>query len=256
MRVRAVVRTVVALTGGCACLALPEAAAGQATSPRGTPLQEELPGWMTNWNPLGRIADLPRRLPVGPRFPDLFSSPGPRVGEFWTAGNPGALRRELDDRRADFRLTVQDASGDYARPLDPGATGRPAVSTTGWTQVGRRGAAIGSAVFDRASFRDSIFADVLVPYGSNPFIVADTMGNPMRRSALRLGGALAWELGRVGAGFSAGWEGQSSRTVASPVPRLDRTATPGFSAGVTYDFGPVRVGGLGRWRRTVEFIQD
>jgi len=247
--------TLVALTGGCVLLTLPESAAGQATSLRATPLQEELPGWLTNWSPLRRIADLPRRLPVGSRFPDLLSSPAPRVGEFWTAGNPGALGRELDDRRTDFRLAVQDASGNYARPLDPGAMGRAAVSTTGWTPVGRHGAAIGSAVFDRTSFRDSLFADVLLPYGSNPFIVADTMGDPVRKSAVRLEGGLAWEFGRLGAGFAAGWEGQSSRTIASPVPRLNRTATPGFSAGFTYDLGPVRLGGFGRWRRTAEFVQ-
>lgn len=255
MRGRSLRWTAVALTRGCLCLTLPASAAAQATSLRGTPLPEELPGWLTNWSPLRRIADLPRRLPVGSRFPDLLSSPAPRVGEFWTAGNPGALERELDDRRADFRLGMQDASGNYARPLDPGGMGRAAASTTGWTPVGRRGAAIGSAVFDRSSFRDSLFADVLLPYGSNPFIVADTMGDPVRRSAVRLEGALAWEFGRLGAGFAAGWEGQSSRTIASAVPRLDRTATPGASAGFTYDFGPVRVGGFGRWRRTAEFVQ-
>lgn len=244
-----------ALVGVCAGLAFPASAAGQATAPRATPLREDLPGWMTNWNPLARIGDLPRRLPAGPRFPDLLSFAAPRVGEFWTAGNPGALARELDDRRADFRLAAQGASGDYARPLDPGGVGQTAVSTTGWTQVGERGAAIGRAVFDRTSFRDSIFADVLVPYGSNPFIVADTMGDPLQRSALRLEGALSWRFGRLGTGFAVGWEGQSSRSVTSPVPRLDRTATPGLTAGVTYDLGPLRLGGFGRWRRTAEFIQ-
>ena len=234
---------------------LPATAAGQATSPPGTPLQEELPGWLTNWSPLRRTADLPRRLPVGSRFPDLLSSPAPRVGEFWTAGNPGALKRELDDRRADFRLAMQDASGSYARPLDPGGLGRVAISTTGWTPVGTRGAAIGGAVFSRSSLRDSTFADVLLPYGSNPFVVADTMGDPVQRSAVRLEGALAWEFGKLGAGFATGWEGQSSRTIASPVPRLDRTATPGLSAGVTYDLGSLRLGAFGRWRRTAEFVQ-
>ena len=245
----------IAFASVCVCVAFPPSAAGQATTPRATPLKGELPSWMTNWNPLTRIADLPRRLPTGLRVPDLLSSPAPRVGEFWTGGNPGALARELRDRRADFRLAVQDASGDYARPLDPGGMGRASLSTTGWTPVGRRGAAIGSAVFDRSSLRDSIFADVLLPYGSNPFIVVDTMGDPVRRSAIRLEGALAWEFGRFGAGFAVGWEGQSSRTVVSPVPRLDRTAAPALSAGVTYDLGPVRVGGFGRWRRMAEFIQ-
>lgn len=255
MNARGVSGVGVALAGVWACLAFPASAGGQATAPRATPLRNDLPAWMTNWNPLSRIADLPRRLPSGSRFPDLLSAPEPRVGEFWTAGNPGALRRELDDRRADFRLAVRNASGDYARPLDPGGMGQTAVSTTGWTPVGGRGAAIGGAVFDRASLRDSSFADVLLPYGSNPFVVADTMGHPVRRSAARLEGALAWEFGRLGVGFAVGWEGQSSRTTASPVPRLDRTATPAFSGGVTYDLGPIRLGGFGRWRRSAEFIQ-
>ncbi|WP_420637349.1 DUF6850 family outer membrane beta-barrel protein [Candidatus Palauibacter sp.] len=210
---------------------------------------------MTNWSPLSRIADLPRHLPAGARFPGLLSTPAPRVGEFWTAGNSAALARELDDRRADFRLAWRTTSGHYARPLDPGGVGRGEVSTTGWTQVGRRGAAIGSAIFDRTSLRDSIFADVLLPYGSNPLIVVDTIGDPLRKSALRLEGALGWEFGRFGVGLAAGWEGQSSRTVVSPVPRLDRTATPGFSAGLSYDLGPLRLGLLGRMRYTAEFIR-
>ena len=177
------------------------------------------------------------------------------MGEFWTAGNPGGLGRELDDRRADFRLAVQSTSGDYARPLDPGGVGRGEVSTTGWTRVGERGAAIGAVVFNRTSLRDSIFADVLLPYGSNPLIVADTIGDPLRNSSLRIEGALGWQFGRFGVGFTAGWEGHSSRTVASPVPRLDRRATPGFSGGLSYDLGGIRLGLLGRIRRTAEFIR-
>ena len=255
MRARSFSGAVTAVVGACLWLALPAPAPGQATSSHGTPIQAVLPAWLTNWSPLSRIADLPRRLPAGARFPGLFSSPAPRVGEFWTAGNPGGLGRELDDRRADFRLAVQSTSGDYARPLDPGGVGRGEVSTTGWTRVGERGAAIGAVVFNRTSLRDSIFADVLLPYGSNPLIVADTIGDPLRNSSLRIAGALGWQFGRFGVGFTAGWEGHSSRTVASPVPRLDRRATPGFSGGLSYDLGGIRLGLLGRIRRTAEFIR-
>ena len=43
--------------------------------------------------------------------------------------------------------------------------------------------------------------------------------------------------------------------MASPVPRLDRRATPGFSGGLSYDLGGIRLGLLGRIRRTAEFIR-
>lgn len=233
----------------------PSSADGQATSARGTPLASAQPGWLTSWSPLARLSDLPRELPAGPRFPDLLSSIAPRVGEFWTAGNPGALAREVEDRRAEFRFGLQGTSGDYARPFDPGGLGRGEVSTLGWTRLGDRAAVIGNAVFDRTSFRDSLFADVLLPYGSNPFMVADTIGDPMQRSAIRIEGALGLEFGRLGAGFAVGWEGQSNRTRASPVPRLDRTASPGFSLGASYDLGAIRLGVFGRYRQIAEFIQ-
>jgi len=243
------------LVGACALLALPAATAGQATTDRGTPLPSVRPAWMTNWSPLSRLADLPRELPAGARFPDLLSAPAPRVGEFWSAGNPGALARELDDRRAEFRFTLQGTSGDYARPFDPGGLGRGEISTLGWTRLGNRAAAIGSAVFDRTSFRDSLFSDVLLPYGSNPFMVADTVGDPTRRSAIKLAGALGWEFGRLGVGFAVGWEGQSTRTSASPVPRLDRTASPGLGLGLSYDLGGLRLGAYGRISQLAELIQ-
>ncbi|MCG8468811.1 MAG: hypothetical protein MJB57_11495 [Gemmatimonadetes bacterium] len=230
-------------------------ATGQAISPSGTPLPDDPPAWLSAWSPLRRSADLPRRLPSGVRPLDLLTSPTPRVGEFWTAGNPGALRRELDDRRAEFRATLRSTSGTYARPLDPGGIDLGGLSTQGWTRLGTRGAAIGGAAFDRTSLRDSLFADVLLPYGSNPFVVADTSGAPMRRSAVRLEGALGWTFGRLGAGFALGWQGQSNRTVASATPRLNRVASPGFSAGFSYDVGGLRLGAFGRLGATAEIIQ-
>jgi hypothetical protein len=234
----------------------PTTALAQATDTPGAPLRDELPGWATNWSPLLRLADLTRELPTGPRFPDLLSFPEPRVGIFWTAGNPAALPFELADERVEFRFALEGTSGDYFRPLDPGGVSRGELSTLGWRRLGERGAVIGNAVFDRTSFRDSVFADVLVPYSSNPFLVMDTIGDPMRRTAVHLEGATGWRFGRLGLGASLGWEGQSNRTVDSPVPRLDRTASTGAVVGAGLEVGGgFRLGIHGRVRETAEFIQ-
>lgn len=238
----------------CALFAFPPAGTGQATSSPATVLNSAHPAWMTNWSPLKRIADLPHKLPGASAFSDLLSTPAPRVGEFWTAGNPGALGREVGDRRADLRLDWHDASGDYSRPLDPAGVEQAALSMTGWTRLGQRSAAVGTAAFDRTHLADSIFADVLIPYGSNPFVVIDSLGHPRRRGAIHLEGALGHDFGRLGLGVAVGWEGQSNRTIESAVPRLNRTVSPGMAAGLSYDLGVVKVGILGRWRRTVELI--
>jgi len=234
----------------------PEPGLAQATEMRGSPLKAELPGWATNWSPLARVADLARELPSGPAFPDLLSFPAPRVGLFWTVGNPASLPLELEDARVEFRAGARGASGDYARPLDPGDPSSGAISTMGWRPLGDRGAVIGSAVFDRTTFGDSLFADVQLPHSSNPFVVMDTIGDPVRRNAFRLEGATGRRFGKLSLGVAVGWEGQSNRTIASPVPRLDRTATPGATGGVVYEIGPrVRIGAHARWRQQREFIQ-
>jgi hypothetical protein len=235
---------------------VPTTTLAQATDTPGAPLRDPLPGWVTNWSPLQRVADLARQLPAGSRFPDLLTFPDPRVGIFWTVGNPGALPLEVADERVEFRFELEGSSGDYFRPLDPGGVSRGELSTLGWRRLGERGAVIGSAVFDRTSFQDSVFADVLVPYSSNPFVVIDTIGDPMRRTAVQLEGATGWRFGRLGLGASLGWEGQSNRTVASPVPRLDRTASTGVVGGASLELGGgFRLGIHGRLRETAEFIQ-
>lgn len=238
----------------CATLSVATGSAGQATSSPATVLNNAAPAWMTNWSPLRRIADLPRELPGASRFAGLLSAPAPRVGEFWTAGNPGALGREVHDSRADFRFDWRGASGDYIRPLDPAGLRQGVLGASGWRRHGQRSAVVGNAVFDRTHLADSVFSDVLVPYGSNPFIVIDSMGHPTRRSAIRLEGAMGRDLGRLGLGFAVGWEGQSNRTAASAIPRSNRTVSPGVAAGLSYDLGTLALGVLGRWRRTVELI--
>lgn len=242
--------------GAVAVLSLPVRAAGQATDLPGSPLAGDVPEWAARWSPLARTGDLPRALPTAPRFPSLLSFPEPRVGLSWTTGNPAAFATELDDERVEFRLGLADASGDYVRPLDPADVRSGQLSTLGWRRLGERGAVIGAAVLDRTTYGDPAFADVLVPYASNPFVALDTIGDATRRNAIRIEGATGWRFGRLGLGLALGWEGQSRRTIESPVPRLDRAATPGAVLGATLQLAEdVRLGVHARRREMAEFIQ-
>jgi len=103
--------------------AMSTAAAGRALAQSsGLDPERDLPVWMRSWSPLVAAADLPRQLPGAgtSAMPSLFGPP--RVGPFWTAGNPAGLVGDLSDSRSDFILTRSRQTGDYRRPLDPGAT--------------------------------------------------------------------------------------------------------------------------------------
>ncbi|MFQ5691242.1 MAG: DUF6850 family outer membrane beta-barrel protein [Gemmatimonadota bacterium] len=229
----------------------------QATDALQSPAGDRLPAWTRNWSPLARVGDLPRTLPGGTVFPSLLTLPAPRVGIFWTAGNPAALPFELEDERVEFRAGGMGMSGDYFRPLDPGRVTSSSVQAFGWRRLGDRGAAIGRFVVSRPSLQDSAFADVLDPYTSNPFLVLDTIGDPVRRLAARLEGATGWRFGRFALGLGLGYEGQETRTTVSPVPRVNRSAIPAVTGGIGYQTadGSFQVGAFARFKQTTQFLQ-
>lgn len=237
--------------------AAPSAGAQTTESPRAL-AADGPPEWTVAWSPLATLADLPRELPdQAVTFPDLLTFPAPRVGLFWTAGNPGALPFEVADSRVRFRAGLLSASGDYRRPLDPGSLSRHRASALGWRPVGA-GAVVGRVIVDRSNLKEQAFAEVPQPYGSNPYIVLDTIGDELRRTATLAEGAGGWRLGRLGLGLALGWEGGETRTPTSPVPRLNRSAGPAFGGGIAYELagdGWLRLGASGRWRRTVQYIQ-
>lgn len=225
--------------------------AGQATDPVRAPADPGDPAWTTRWSPLAQLGDLPRRLPGGEAvFPSLLVLPAPRVGLFWTAGNPAALPDEAADTWVGFRAERADVSGEYRRPLDPHTEVRTRLRGLGWRPLGARGAAIGRVVVDRQSLEEAVHSDVLVPYTSNPFVVLDTLGDGMNRTAARLEGAGGWRLGPVGVGLGLGYEAHETRTKVSAVPRTNRTAVPGVTGGVTLALSDaLRLGAAGRWRQ-------
>ncbi len=215
------------------------------------------PHWTEAWSPLVPIAELPRTLAgSGLRFPSLLTQPATRIGLFWTAGNPGALAREVGDQRTEFLVGLTDESGDYHRPFDPGAESHRLIAGQAWGAMGARGTGIARIAVDGGDFDDGAFADVLVPYASEPFTVIDTLGEKTSRTAVRLEGAGAWQHGSFAVGLGLGYVQQETRTVESAVPILNRTASPGVTGGVTYGLrgGSVRIGAFGRWQQTAETV--
>jgi len=256
---RSVSRALRLLVAVAALAPAAETARAQATDAPGTLNGDGLPGWVTDWSPLNYLGDLPRELPGrSATFSELLLMPAPRLGVFWTAGNPAGLPFEVGDEHVQFGFGLLNASGDCRRPLDAGEFARRRFSGLGWGELGEWGGVIGRAVVDRTNLKEGAFADVLLPYASNPFIVMDTTGDELGRTAARLEGAGGWRVARLGLGLSLGYEAAETRSIASPVPRLDRSSASGVAGGVTYELlgdGRLRVGVAGRWRRAVERIQ-
>lgn len=215
--------------------------------------EKTLPSWMTAWSPFTIGADLRRTLGPAVRPPDLLLPP-PRIGLFWTRGNPGALPFELGDGWSEFRAATRELSGDYRRPSDAERASVPGLSALGWTSIDERGAAIGRVVSEQRNAAGSQ-AVSLRPYGSSPFTAVDTAGADVRDTRSRLEGAGGWHVGRVGFGVAAGFEAHDHRTRASGLPRFGRSAAPAASAGVVTGLGPARIGAYARWSAFAETTQ-
>ncbi|MGD2152898.1 MAG: hypothetical protein PVG79_06485 [Gemmatimonadales bacterium] len=256
---RAVLFTVSPLVAVVALAAASDTALAQATDAPGTLSGQDLPEWARAWSPLAPLGELPRELPAGAAaFPELLTLPAPRVGLVWTAGNPAALPYEVEDSWVRFRAGLLEASGDLRRPLDPGAVSRRRLSAFGWRPLNGQAGVVGRVVVDRTNLKDGAFADVLRPYGSNPFVVIDTVGDELGRTAARLEGASGWRIGRLGLGLSLGYEAAETRTVASAAPRLNRSGAAGAVGGLALELsanGGLRLGVSGRWRRSTQHVQ-
>jgi len=221
------------------------------------PLRLNEPSWLWRWSPIVPLSELRRTLPgEGLALPRPLTRPAPRVGLFWTAGIPGAAPSEVQDDRAEFRYVHADLSGDYRRPLDPGEARHNAGAALAWGNLGGSGGGIGRVVVDRGNFDREAFADILHPYATEPFAVADTVGDAVGRTAVRIEGAGGWQVGRFGLGLAAGYHQQETRTLRSAAPRSNRTANPGVSVGATFDVheSALQVGVMARWQQEADQI--
>jgi hypothetical protein len=234
-----------------ATVALSRAAGAQAL---GLDPVHDLPVWLRNWSALGNPADLPRSLSgAGVATSSFFYGP-PRVGSFWTAGNPAGLVDGVRDSRSDFAGTWSRQRGDYRRPLDPGATRLVQASAQSWRAFSAKFSMLGRVTFDQERLDPGSRADFTEAYGSSPFMTADTSSSPLRRTRVVLEGASAWRLGRWDVGVTVGYEAQDRITIESPVVRRGRSVTPGLVLGVARKLGKLRLGGYGRVRHTAETI--
>jgi hypothetical protein len=201
----------------------------------------ELPDWLVRWSPLRSAGDLGRRLPSGRSVgvPLLFGAP--RIGTFWTAGNPGAIAQQIRDSRADYLALAGGERGGYRRPLDPESARLLRGRAQAWRAITPRFSLIGAVRLDQTR-TDSSRADFAEPYGSSPFTLTDTLGTPMRRIGAVLEGGAGWQLGAWGVGAALGYQQDENLSTLSPVVRRIRSVTSGASAGLTRQVGSLVLG--------------
>jgi hypothetical protein len=180
--------------------------------------------------------------------------PAPRAGLFWTAGNPGALPFELDERYSAFRVALDGADGAYRRPLDPARASDVGLRAVAWAPVRARGAAVGRARVSRIDLRRPL-SDYDAPYAGSPYVLMDTAASRLGHTEAALEGAAGWRLGRFGFGLALAYRAQHSRTEAAPVPRVLSAADPGASVGAVWRASArLRLGLHGRWRAHAERV--
>jgi len=243
------------LWGVTVALMLWPAAPSAAQSPQQGMSGAGPPAWMTSWSPFTLSADLPRTGTTSPSVPSIMQPP-PRVGLFWTGGNPGAIPFEVADEWVQFQGTSTAVNGDYRRPLDPGEHTRVELTALGWRPLHDRGAVIGRVISDQRSLRDDPGVSVR-PYGSSPFDAVDTARVESRHATASLEGAGGWRLGRFGLGIGAGYEAHDHRTRRTGKPRFGRAAVPALSVGLVTGAGSgSRVGAYARWSGFAETTQS
>lgn len=230
--------------------------AGPAASAQSSPLSGEQPpfGWQHAWSPLQGRADLPRRLPAPHVTSGSLLLPDTRVGLFWTAGNPAALRDELTGGRADYAVGFERENGSLRRPLDPAAVAGRAASAYGGAVVGQRLAFFGGTLMDQLEFDPGSYADVAEAYPSSPFVTIDTSLSATRRRRVRVEGALSVRLNAWAFGTAVGYEAHERQTIASGLVRRTRYVLPGATTGITRRVGSLRFGPYARLRGRAETV--
>jgi len=211
------------------------------------------PSWLVMWGPLETRADLPRRLPFVGGAGDLLLPP-PRVGLFWTAGNPAALQYELRDTLTDFGVHLAHESGSLQRPLDPRASSQRRASAIGWMPLNQRVAVIGTVALDQETFDPGSHADVVEAYPTSPFVTVDTSTSGTRRTGARLAGAVSTRLGSWGLGVALGYDALERETINAGLVRRSRRAVPGATLGLTKQIGGLRLGPYARWHSSAETV--
>ena len=204
--------------------------------------------WYGTWSPLIAIASLERTLPSAPPLPDLAGTAAPRVGLFWSGGNPAAAALDVANPRSEFRGTIGEDQGTYRRPFDPDDVVARDLEALGWRPFGHSSAGVGRVLVLQHSLGRAGPGSFESSYASNPFVTADTTNPEVRRIGVRLEGALAHRIGGWAFGLTLGYDGRDTRTTLARVPRLSRSSTPAVSLGVARRvIGATTIAAHGRW---------
>lgn len=238
-----------------ACLLAVSVSSGAVAQSFGLDGEHDFPVWMRGWSGLRLAADLPRRLPgAGVAISSLVFG-APRVGTFWTAGNPAGLVDGIRDTRSDFTAGWSRQRGDYRRPLDPGAARLMQGGAQAWKGFSPTFSMLGRVELDQERLDPGTRANATTPYGSSPFVTVDTAGTGVRRTRAVLEGVAGWKLGRWGLGVTVGFEARDHSTILSGVVRRVTGSTPGLVLGATRRLGGVEFGVQGRYRHRAEEIR-
>ncbi|MGI8497746.1 MAG: DUF6850 family outer membrane beta-barrel protein, partial [Gemmatimonadaceae bacterium] len=224
------------------------AALAQTASATAVRLGPEGSPWLWSWTPLAPMNGLGAVAPATVELHSLLSLPQPRVGLFWTGGNPAALPDEVDREWGQLSVTSASTSGSYRRPLDPQDESVAELSVAGWRPVGDHSAAIGRLAVGRTTLANGTTAAFLQPYGPNPFFPADTSTPRLNRPTVTLEGAEGWVLGRWRIGLALGYSVLEDQSVRTPRPLIGRDAKSGVTVGVVraHASGRARFGFYGR----------
>jgi hypothetical protein len=220
----------------------------------------DYPEWLEAWSPLSPQGDLPRHLPSASPATPLLLLPEPRVGLFWSAGNPAGLAWDVTDSRGDAAAIYASQDGALKRPLDPASSSLTQFTGMGWQPLPARGAGIGRVTFSQDIRDPSSMSDVNEPYPSSPFVITDTTSSALRRTRARLEAAGGWRVGGWGFGVAAGHEALNTTTVAAPLARRNRSVNSAATIGISRSFagGQAQIGAhaeLGGGQETVALME-
>ncbi len=229
-------------------------ATGAAAQAFGVNPDRNAPVWMRRWSALGSRADLPRRLPSAGTATSGFVFGPPRVGSFWTAGNPAGLVEDARDARTDFQGGFNRQSGDFRRPLDPGTARLVQAAAQSWKGFSPTFSLLGRVTFDQKRLDPGTRSDFTEAFPSSPFVSTDTSASPVRRTRAVLEGVAGWRLGRWTVGITGGYEGRDHLSTVSTTIRRVRSTTPGLVLGIARQLGGIQLGAFTRLRHTAESV--
>ncbi len=207
------------------------------------------------WSPLQPIADLGIPGPRLPAVPRLLDWPVLRASVPSIGVNPAALPGAIDSTWAQLVVSSGSVSGSYRRPLDPDAVSARTISLSGWRRIGTRTAAIGRVAVERDGLGSGSTSAFVAPYGSSPFVPADTNRPPLDRTIVTLEGAEGTSLGNWHVGVAVGHRAQESSSSRSTAAQVGRASSTGVTLGVDHALGSrVRVGAYGRGLQSSESV--